>query len=307
MKASKNPSRQQRATDWFSRHVILSLMGPIFALMSFILLVPFALEIYLSTTPWQPIIGDWWAAPFIGADNYVTLLTKDFRFLMSLARTALLVTVAISIEFWLGLSFALLISQKIRGRKIFFSILLLPMMIMPIIVGYDMYMLFQAVGPVNYLLSLVSGQNIQWAWLGDDTLAFITLVITDVWHWTPFIFLVLLSGLMALPQNPINAAKVLGASNWQIFWHIKFTMLRKIVLIAVVIRGMELMKFFDELYILTGGGPGFATETLSMFTYLSAIQYSKIGYSSAAAIIILIIAVTLITYAVRPVLRGGRE
>ncbi|MFQ5761916.1 MAG: carbohydrate ABC transporter permease [Candidatus Bathyarchaeia archaeon] len=286
--------------------ITLVLIAPIEILLFLIIMFPFALEIYLSTTPWQPMLGEWWESPFIAYKNYVTLLGKDIRFLMSLARTAMLVGLGVSIEVMLGLGLATLFTRRFAGKKMMFSIMLIPMMIIPVVVGYDFYMLFLRFGPINEVISWITGTVFEFDWLADPRGAFVALLVTDVWHWTPLMFLILYSGLVALPENPVKAAKVLGASAWQIFWKIKFPMLRNLLLLALVIRTMEMMKFFDEIFVMTGGGPGFATETLSMFTYDQAILSMKLGYSAGAAIIILLISVALITFAVWPVLKAAR-
>jgi multiple sugar transport system permease protein len=282
------------------------LTGPFFILFFLIVLFPFLLEMYLSYTPWHPRAGDWWTATFSGIENYIYLLTKDARFLLSLARTALFVVIVVSIEFGLGLLLAALFTTEFSGKRIAFGLLLLPMMMMPIIVGYDFYMIFQPNGPINHALSLISGKPIIINWFNEPILAWITLIITDVWHWTPFMFLVLLSGLVSLPPNIIDAAKVLGGTRWQIFKDIELPMLKNVIIIAIVIRAMEAMKLFDEIYIMTGGGPGTATETLSIYTYIFGAVNVRIGYTSAASIIILVLTIMIIGYAIRPILRALR-
>jgi len=238
----------------------------------------------------------------------IAIFTKDPRFLWSLARTGLFVLIVISIEFGLGLFLASLFTRKFRfgEKRALFTILLLPMMMMPILVGYDFYMLFQPRGPLNYILGLIIQQPVTINWFNDPILAWSILIITDVWHWTPFMFLILLSGLVSLPENPINAAKVLGGTSWQIFKDVQLPMLKNIIIIALVIRGMEAKNFFDELFIITKGGPGTATENISMWTYQFGAVQVRLGFASAGAIIILIATVLIITFAVRPIIRAMR-
>ncbi|MEM2910869.1 MAG: sugar ABC transporter permease [Nitrososphaerota archaeon] len=282
--------------------ITLTLVGPIQFLLFLILLTPFLIEIYLSLTNWDPTKGSWWMAQFDLGLSYLTLL-RDKRFLYSLGRTAMFVLFAVGGEFLIGLYLANLVSKSFRGKKAVFSILLLPMFMMPLIVGYAFWMIFQPSGPLDHVLTVLTGINfMDTPWLAHGKLAWIALILTDIWHWTPFMFLILYSGLMSIPENPVSAAKVLGASDWQVFKDIKLPMLRNIIIIALVIRAMEAMKFFDELYLMTGGGPGFDTETISMYTFTTAVINSRIGYGSAAALIILLISLILITFAVRPVL-----
>jgi len=215
----------------------------------------------------------------------------------------MLVACAVAGEFLIGLYLANLLSKTFRGKRLVFSLLLSPMFVMPIVVGYAFWMIFQPAGPLDHFFTVITGINLMATpWLSRANLAWIALILTDIWHWTPFMFLVLYAGLMSIPENPINAAKVLGASGWQIFKDIKLPMMKNVIIIAIVIRSMEVMKFFDELFIMTGGGPGFDTETISMFTFTQAISNSRIAYGSTAAIIILLISLILVVKAVRPVL-----
>ncbi|MEM2841607.1 MAG: sugar ABC transporter permease [Candidatus Bathyarchaeia archaeon] len=227
---------------------------------------------------------------------------------MSLARTVLFVVVAVSIEFGLGLLLATIFTRRFKfgEKRAFFSILLLPMMMMPIIVGYNFYMIFQPGGPLNYILSLIVRQPVEVNWLNDPLFAWISILVAEVWHWTPFMFLILLSGLVSLPQSPIDVAKVLGGTDWQIFKDIQLPMLKNIIIIAIVIRAMEAKNFFDEVFIMTRGGPGTATENISLWTYQFGAINVRLGYSSAGAIIILILTVLIITFAVRPVIKTMR-
>lgn len=282
---------------------ILALVLPIEILFFFITIFPFILQIYLSFTPWQPGFGDWWTSSIHGFKNYISLFTKDVRFLISIGRTVLMLIVAVSAEFVLGLILAHLFTKAFPAKKVLLPIFLLPMMLIPVVVGYDFFLMFQPGGPINGIISFITNSNFRFNWLADPDAAFFAVIITDIWHWTPFLFLLLYSGLLALPETPIKAAKVLGASNWQIFWRVKIPMLKRILLVAVVIRAMEFAKLFDELYVLTKGGPGFATETMSYYIYVSTTWYHKIGYTSAAAIIVLILTLIPVSLGFRRVLR----
>jgi len=304
----KKNSATRKALQFLStsKGLALILVGPVLTLFLCIMFVPFLLEMYLSYTPWHPRQGDWWKTVFIGPSNYIDLISSDSRFLLSLARTLLFVVIAVGIEFGIGLLLATAFTRRFTGKRILFSILLLPMMVMPIIVGYDFYMIFQPRGPFNSILSMMVGQPTTIDWLIDPNLVWIALLMTDAWHWTPFMFLILLAGLASLPKNPVDAAKVLGASAWQIFKDIKLPLMKNIIVIALVIRAMEAKNLFDEIYIMTGGGPGTATETISIYTYIFGAVNFRVGYTSAAAIIILIVTVTIIGLAIRPILRELR-
>ena len=295
---------KKRFLDYADKPVgrFLLLQGPIQALLFSILLFPFLLEIYLSLSAWEPGPTPWFLAEFNYGQSFVQIV-QDIRFLLSVGRTFLITGIAVTAEFLLGLAGALIFSKSFRGKKVLTSIFLIPMFFMPIIVAYNFWMIFQPQGPLNYIISLIIGRPFLLPWLSREIPALIAIILTDIWEWTPFMFLIMTSGIMALPENPISAAKVLGASDWQVFRMVKLPMLKNIIIIALVIRFMEAIKIFDTPFIMTGGGPGFATETLSIYTFIISIQNGRLGYGAAAALILLISILLLITPAVRPILR----
>ena len=209
--------------------------------------------------------------------------------------------ISLCFEFVIGLALATLFLRKFWGKRLWFTALLSPMMIMPVVVGYTWFMLFQYKGPVNQFFSWIAFSDVNLLWLNDGTLAFIAVIVTEVWHWTPLFFLIMLSGLNAVPENPIRAATVLGASNFKIFWTIILPNMKAVIIIAFVIRGMEVIKLFDEIYILTRGGPGTATETISLYLYKLAFEDFRLAYAGSAAFIVLVITVVLINMMLKPI------
>ena len=279
------------------RGIALVLMGPAQFLIFFIAIIPFALEIYLSFTPWSPTMGDLFSAPFNWGMNYVKLLTEDTRYLLALGRTALFTAVAVTIELLLGIALAALVDKDFPGSGAVFIILLVPMMFMPVVVGLDFYMIFQSGGPLNHVLSIILGHPVTIDWLTNEFTLFIAAVIADVWHWTPFMFLITLCGLRAISPNIIDAAKTLGASGWQIFRKVKLPMIRNALLIAVAIRGLESTKLYDELVMFAGGRTNYLYENISIWTYIMNAVHNQIGYASAGALIVLVI-IAILTFTV---------
>lgn len=259
------------------------------ALLYFLGVFPLALEIYVSLTDWYPIGGQqyFWDSRFIGLGNFLEL-SGDALFGGSILRTVLVVVVAIFLEFVFGLILALLFMDRFRGKTIFTSIVLLPMMTVPAVTGYIFRMLFLHAGPVNDALSAIAGSRVSVGWLTSAWPALVAVILMDVWQWTPLFFLILLSGLLALPQDPINAAYVLGASKWQAFRHIMLPMMKPIILVGVVIRTMDAIKIFDGVFLMTHGGPGYSTQTLSLFLYEIGFKYMRLGYTAAMALTVLI-------------------
>ncbi|MEM4310976.1 MAG: sugar ABC transporter permease [Nitrososphaerales archaeon] len=280
----------------------LILMGPVQFLIFFIAIIPFILEIYLSLTPWSPRLGDIFQAPFNWGANYAKLITEDYRFLSALGRTALFTATAVTVEFFVGLGLAALVDREFKGNKAVFIILLVPMMFMPVVVGLNFYMIFQPEGPLNHFLSIITGSPIRIDWTTSEGTLFLAAILTDAWHWTPFMFLILLVGLQSVPPNIVNAAKTLGASNWSIFKDIKLPMMKRIILIALVIRAIESTKIFDELIMFAGGRTNYVFENISLWTYIINSQQTLVGYASSGALLIFILIILVTLTVVIPLL-----
>jgi multiple sugar transport system permease protein len=241
------------------------------------------------------------AAEFVGFDNYKELLVYDTRFVEAVIRTLLISAICLALEFAFGLGLAVLFLREFRGKSALFSIILMPMMILPVVVGYTFWMLFQSNGPINQIIELLLGHDPHIQWFRSSTLAFVTVIVTEVWHWTPLFFLILLSGLNSIPENPVRAAVILGASPRQVFWRIVFPMLKPVIIVAFVIRSMEIIKLFDEVFMLTRGGPGTSTETISLYIYKLAFSDFQLAYGAAAAFLVLVGTLLLIHLLLTPV------
>ncbi len=266
-----------------------------------VLVVPLLVALYMSFTDWSPTRGSLLAAPWVGLDNYRELLVFDNRFLEAVLRTLVLSVICLSLEFLLGLGLAVLFMREFRGKKLLFSAFLTPMMILPVVVGYTFWMLFQSNGPVNQMLIAMLGERGAIEWFRNARFAQAAVIATEVWHWTPLFFLILLSGLNAIPENPIRAAVILGASPRQVFWRIVLPMMKPVIIVAFVIRSMEIIKLFDEVFMLTRGGPGTSTETISMYIYKLAFSDFQLAYGAAAAFLVLVGTLVLIHLLLTPV------
>lgn len=185
-----------------------------------VLVLPLLVALYMSFTDWTPTHGSLLNASFVGFDNYSELLVYDTRFVQAVIRTVLLGAVCLCLEFAIGLGLAVLFLRQFRGKAVLFSVLLAPMMILPVVVGYTFWMLFQSNGPINQIIALIFGSSFAPQWFRSAPFAVITVIVTEVWHWTPLFFLILLSGLNAIPENPVRAAVILGANPRQIFWRV---------------------------------------------------------------------------------------
>ncbi|MEM9498403.1 MAG: sugar ABC transporter permease [Pseudomonadota bacterium] len=278
---------------------LLLVPGQVVSLL--VLVVPLSVALYMSFTDWSPTRGSLLDAYFVGFENYSELLIYDTRFTNAVIRTLLLSMVCLALEFTFGLGLALIFLRQFRGKSLLFSAFLTPMMILPVVVGYTFWMLFQGNGPINQIIEMFAGPEAVPEWFRSATLATTAVIVTEVWHWTPLFFLILLSGLNAIPDNPVRAATILGASPRQIFWHIILPMLRPVIIVAFVIRSMEIIKLFDEVYMLTRGGPSSSTETISLYIYKLAFNDFQLAYGAAAAFLVLVGTLVLVHMLLAPV------
>ena len=224
-----------------------------------------------------------------------------------MGRTFLIVGIAVPLEFLLGLGLAFLFLEEFQGKRIFHTIILIPMMIVPAVAGYMFFMLFQSNGPINAILSIVSGQAVAIPWLTTEATAIISVIIAEVWQWTPLMFLILLSGLMGMPEDQMRAATMLGASFWQKFRYLMLPMLKPIIVIALVIRFMEAVKIFDADLPDDRRRPGQGHRELSIFMYKAAFLNLRWSYAAAAAMIVLVIMTIIRLLCAAPVAAAPGE
>lgn len=219
--------------------------------------------------------------PFVGFDNYYRLIA-DLRFHNALKITGLLLIGELALQFPIGFGLALLLARNFRGKRVVQPVLLLPMMITPVVVGYMGRLLFETrSGPINYFLNLLGIPSALWH--SSAGTALLTVVLLDTWQWTPFMMGVLLAGLVSLPPEPYESAKVDGASSLQIFWYLTLPLLKPVIALVIIMRSLAIFQTFDIIYVLTMGGPGTSTETIGIYTYLVGFRYWDIGKASSAA------------------------
>lgn len=222
-----------------------------------------------------------------GLGNFARLLSDDF-FLTAMVHTFIYAAVALTCEFFLGLGLALLLNDRIRGRSLFRASLLVPMMLPSVVVGVVWRLILNPnFGAINGTLKQFGINTEGLTWTASPVLAMFSVIAVDVWQWTPFVFLVLLAGLQAIPQEPYEAALIDGSSRWQTFWHVTLPLLKPAILIVLLLRTMDLLRVFDQIFILTEGGPGFATETISLYIYRTAFRFFDFGYATAMSFVLL--------------------
>jgi multiple sugar transport system permease protein len=229
------------------------------------------------------------AGPRWTLQNFTRLLTDDF-FLSALLHTLVYALIALTFEFLLGLALAVLLNREMRGRSFFRAALLVPMMLPPVVVGVVWRLLLNPnFGAINGTLQGFGANTESLTWTASPTLAFASVIMVDIWQWTPFIFLILLAGLQAIPEEPYEAALIDGSSPWQTFRHVTLPLLKPAILIALLLRTMDLLRVFDQIFILTEGGPGSATETISLYIYRTAFRFGDFGYAAAMSFVSLLL------------------
>jgi len=246
-------------------------------------------------------------ATFIGLGNYLALL-RNHEFWQSTTTTTTILLFAVAVEFVLGLGVALLLQRVLVGRRLLIALVLIPSMMMPIAVGLMWrYMLDDGYGMVAYYLNrlAITGQGglFPGSILGTARTALASIVLTDVWEWTPFMALILLAGLQSLPVDPYEAAAVDGASGWQEFWHVTLPMLRAAITVALLIRIADAMRILDIVFSMTNGGPANATQTAQLYSYRIGFQQFNTGLAFAQVVLVASATITVCALIFRQVAR----
>ena len=281
--ASSGTTRAQR---WLDRQFVRFAVLPTSAMMLLIFGVPLVFSLYLSFEGWSPEQA-LFAGNFAGTANYEDLLT-DPQFLQSLWVTCIYTAITVSTELAFGLGIALLLNIDLPWIGFFRTALVVPMMITPIVAALCWKLLLDPDhGVVNYWI----GSHI--VWLGRPDTALISVMVVNLWQNAPYVAVLLLAGLRSLPSEPVEAASIDGASRWQVFWHVTLPLLRPYILVALLLRTIFEFRAFDNIYVMTSGGPANATMTLSMFTYLASFVRFDLSLGAAASWLMLLMSLLL--------------
>jgi len=215
-------------------------------------------------------------------------LFSDRLFAAAGVQTIVLTAAALTVEFLLGLALAVLIDSLARGRAFFRTGLLVPMLLPPVVAAVAWRLIYNPqFGMLNGMLRQI-GFKTEWlTWTSGQNSALASVILVDVWEWTPFLFLLLSAGLQAIPPEPLEAARIDGAGAWRIFRDVTLPLLKPTILLALLLRAMDLVRIFDQIFILTQGGPGTATETVSLYIYRTAFRFSNFGYAAAMSFVLL--------------------
>jgi multiple sugar transport system permease protein len=230
---------------------------------------------------------------FVGWANYAEVVTS-FEFLNALWITFKLMIITLTVQLFLGVGAALLVTQRLPGMGIARTLLLIPMMISPVIVGLVwLFLYFPELGYLNYFLSLIGASGIPW--ITSTNWAIWALAMADIWQWTPFIMMGTAAALTSLSPEPYEAAKIDGNTRWQVFRYVTLPQLKPVLVSLLFLRAIDAFKIYDIIFVLTKGGPGDSTEVLSLFIYRQSFTFWRMGVGAAASFVSLAIIVILIT------------
>lgn len=288
------------------RHFKLSLLLPLIALFAFLLMPVLLLQLYFSFHQWTVYLSSWSEADFVGLDLFQEVLT-DPRFGWAVVRSLAFATSSTLGCFVFGFLLAYLMYKPFRGQAFFYIIFILPMLTVPVVVAYTAEMMLYQSGPINDLISRIIGIDFKPAWLSNPDIALAAVALLEIWNWTPFSFIILLAGLSAIPKEPIEAAEILGASKWRIFWEVQLPLLRPVIFLALVLRFLEAMAEFPKTWSLFQGGPGSATETLPVYIFMTTWQYFQISKGAAMSYIVMLLMVVIVLIAIQLLRREKRS
>jgi len=288
-------------TDSVWRHLTLFPAILLFALLT---ILPLANLVALSfnDVEWvnREAVWEW-----VGFGNY-TALPEDNLLRAGVVNTLIFAIVAVALQMVIGFVLALLTTRVVRGRVFYRTVFILPILVPGIIIGAIWKLMYSYdFGVLNGIL-LWLGLAPQ-DWLGDPDLALLSVIIVDVWHWTPFCFLLLLAGLESLHDDIFEAARIDGASRWQLLRHITLPLMLPTIAVTFVFRMILAFKVFDEIYLLTGGGPGTSTEVISFTIYRRFFTEDQTGYGAAMSIAVIAVIAAMIIGATRATAGKGAK
>ncbi len=296
MSSSKPQSLSQRLRDFTERRFKYVMLWPAVLLLLLIGLFPLIYTLMVSVQNIGMLQED---RSFHGLMHYRALFS-DVRLWQSIGHTLLLTIVALPLELLLGLAMALLFLERMPGRQIFVALLVLPVVISPVVAGAMWRLLFDnRFGPINQIISWFAGEPVTILWTVNPAFVYPAVLIAEVWQWTPFMFLILLAALSNVDKSLTEAAEIDGASYAVIFRKIILPAIWPVMAIALLIRGLDLVRIFDVVWALTKGGPGTRTETVSIYAYVQGFKQFETSYTGAIAFLVIVLLSVVVIWALR--------
>ena len=258
---------------------------PAIVFIGLLMVFPILYTLYLSFTNWNLTSG--MEPSFVGLNSYLRVFSEP-RFLHAIGRTFTFTGFAVATEVVLGVAIALILNRAFVGRSLAKLLLLLPLVATPIAVGIVFNLFYDpTIGLLNFALHAIGLP--QGRWVSSENSVIASLVLVDVWQWTPMITLIVLAGLAGLSEEPVEAARVDGASDWQILRYVTLPMVMPVVLTAMILRLIDALKTFDIIFAMTGGGPGYASETLNIMGFKYSFEYFRMGQSSVILVALFLV------------------
>lgn len=258
---------------------------PAIVFIGLLMVFPILYTLYLSFTNWNLTSG--MEPSFVGLNSYLLVFSEP-RFLHALGRTFTFTVFAVATEVVLGVAIALILNRAFVGKSFAKLLLLLPLVATPIAVGIVFNLFYDpTIGLLNFTLNALGLP--QGLWVSSEKTVIASLVLVDVWQWTPMITLIVLAGLAGLSEEPVEAARVDGASEWQILRYVTIPMVMPVILMAMILRLIDALKTFDIIFAMTGGGPGYASETLNIMGFKYSFEYFRMGQSSVILVALFIV------------------
>ena len=279
------------------------LLAPALVFVGAMAVFPLGYSLVLSFRDWKlarsPLAGE-----FVGLSNYINLLTDDPDFLEAVRVTAFFVTTDVLVTVLVSLAGALLLHRSGRLNSLARTLLILPFVMSPALIGISFRFFLNAeYGVVAHVVGLLVPPLKDTVWLADASLSMAAIIASDVWHWAPYMTLVMLGGLASIPAESVEAARIDGANSWRIFCDITLPQLLPVIGVVTILKTVFALKAFDTIFTLSNGGPGTSTQTLAYFVYNTAFGYYDMGYAAAAAYVLTAVLLTIAMFYLRLVIR----
>ena len=292
--------RRPTLSEWSDRNFRWLLVAPAVCLILALSIFPLLFSLWVSFVNYDFQIP---GHAFVGLKNFEQVVADPVA-RWSLVVTAILSGSSVLLEFVLGLVLAMALTTTFRGRGLIMSLIIVPLFISPVVVGQCWALMLQRpFGPTNYILSQLLGFDVTISWLTQAPWNFIALIVADVWQWTPFMFVILLAGLAAVPPHVYEAAELDGVGAWQTFWYITVPHIAPMMLLALTFRLLDAVKLFDIIFVLTGGGPGTNTYSASYYLYTIGFTQFHLSNATAGSWIFLVLTVIVVIFLVRRLLK----
>jgi len=265
-------------------------LAPSLIFIFMMIVAPLAYNFALSFTDWSMSVNK--APQFIGLTNYLEVF-KEERFINSVWRTIIFAGIAIALETVIGVALAVLINRKFHGRRIVQALMLLPVVATPVALGMAWKLILEpSIGFANVVVQFLGFESRKFI-ATTSFESMLVLILIDVWEWTPLIMLMVYAGLNTIPQDPYESALIDGANRWQTFTKITLPLASSSILVAVLMRLIDVVKTFDIIYATTQGGPNFATENINIYAYLNMFSYYDFGKAAAISVLFFIVVMAI--------------